>query len=243
MRQLLRFALGSLGQTAGLTTMAVLLHTLPLAATSIPPDAGTAEAFTVLTAKDGVTSATDLMIVEFRGAIESPMADGLRKVWDEARAAGRFRRIAVRLNSPGGSDEHGFQVISVLAEIRAEAHLTTIVGEGDLCASMCVALFIQGDERYASPASSWMFHGTSMRLSNVPDPDRTEAHFDLFRSRSIDGVFIDRLFDGGYVTRPGAYWLSGKELFEQSNIITRLLPNWRPATPRHQPMQVMQRSR
>jgi hypothetical protein len=226
---------------------AALASTLLLAPTAwasslpltIDPQAG----FTVLTAEDGVTTAADLMVVEFRGPIASPMSDDLRKVWEEARKDGRFRRFALRLDSAGGNDLEGPRVISVLSEIREHAHLTTIVGEGDLCASMCVALFIQGEDRYASPASSWMFHGTSMRLSNVPDPARTDRHFDLFRARNIDSAFIDYLYTSEYVTRPGAFWLSGRELFEQSNIITHLLPNWRPAAPRHQPMQVMQSSR
>lgn len=243
MRHVLALSAGRLGRLAGAAVALALMSAQQSAASSLPLAVQEPDGFRVLSAEDGVTTAKDLMIVEFRGAIEAPVADDLRAIWEAARSTARFSRIALRLDSPGGDDRQGQRLIDLLGEIRAEAHLTTIVGEGDLCASMCVAIFIQGDDRFASPASSWMFHGTSMRLGNVPNPARTESHFDLFRARNIDSAFIDYLFDGEYVIRPGAYWLSGRELFDQSNIITRLLPNWRPAPPRHQPTQITQRSR
>ena len=96
---------------------------------------------------------------------------------------------------------------------------------------MCVALYIQGEKRYASPASSWMFHGATRPLSNIPSLPMTADHFDLFEERKVDQRFIDFLFDNRYVTTPGAYWISGRELAGESNIITDLLPNWKPADP------------
>jgi len=48
-------------------------------------------------------------------------------------------------------------VISVLRE-RQQVRLITLVNEHDLCASMCVPIFLQGDIRYADPATSWIFH-------------------------------------------------------------------------------------
>jgi hypothetical protein len=68
-------------------------------------------------------------------------------------------------------------------------------------------------------------------MSNLPDPTLTDRYFELFRSRGIDSRFIDFLYTGGNVLKPGTYWLSGRELAEASNIVTDLLPNWRPAAP------------
>lgn len=94
---------------------------------------------------------------------------------------------------------------------------------------MCIAIYVQGETRYASPASSWMFHGASRFMSNIPSLSRTKQYFDLLNDRAIDSSFINFLFENRYVTTPGAYWISGGELAEKSNIVTKLLPNWRPA--------------
>lgn len=187
--------------------------------------------FRVVTSDDGAMRATDLVVVEFTGTIAAPMADDFRALWEEIRRDERFARVAVRLNSPGGSDIEGKAAIAVLAEIRAEKELATIVGEGDTCASMCIALYVQGETRYASPASSWMFHGATRATTNIPSLPLTASYFDRFRERGIDAAFIDYLYAEDYVTTPGAYWMSGRELADQSNIITDLLPNWRPQAP------------
>jgi hypothetical protein len=120
------------------------------------------------------------------------------------------------------------EVVEVLKNIRRQASLITLVGEHDLCASMCVAIYLQGQTRYASPAITSLFHGASASLGGVPSLTMTLRYFDLFTDRDIDESFIDFLFKNQYVTTPGSYRLSGSELAGQSNIITKLLPNWKP---------------
>jgi hypothetical protein len=195
--------------------------------------------FRVLTAEDGAFEPADLVVIEYSGSIASPMAQNLRAIWREIEASSRFRRVLLRLNSPGGSDLHGAEVIDVLSEMREHVALSTVVEQGEVCASMCIAVYIQGDTRYASPASAWMFHGASRAMSNIPSLSLTMGFFDLFRLRGIDEVFINYLFEEQYVTTPGAYWLSGKELAGRSNIITDLLPNWRPAKPNPGPPNIV----
>lgn len=186
--------------------------------------------FEILTAEDGAMGARNMVVVKYDGPITSPMATNLRAIWDQIRMHPRFEKFVLRLNSPGGVDTHGMEVLEVLKDIRQQASLITLVGEHDLCASMCVAIYIQGQTRYASPASTWMFHGASASQGGVPSLTMTMRYFDLFKDRDIDKRFIDFLFENQYVTAPGAYWLSGSELAGQSNIITKLLPNWKPAT-------------
>jgi hypothetical protein len=187
--------------------------------------------FKVLTAEDGAMSAKDLVVIEYDGPIVFPMAENLRAIWDEIRKDSRFQRVALRLNSPGGTDIHGLEVIGVLREMREKVELMTVVNEHDLCASMCVPIYLQGDVRYAGPATSWMFHGAARSLSNIPVLAPTLRYFDLFRERGIDATFTSFLLDNNYVTTPGQYWISGYELAEKSNIITKLLPNWQPQDP------------
>jgi hypothetical protein len=195
-----------------------------------PLDLDTAKmiGFKVLTAEDGAMSAKDLVVIEYDGPIAFPMAENLRAIWDEIKKNSRFQRVALRLNSPGGTDVHGLEVIDVLREMREKVRLMTVVNEHDLCASMCVPIFLQGDVRYAGPATSWMFHGAARNLSNVPVLAPTLRYLDLFKERGIDATFTSFLLDNNYVTTPGQYWISGYELATKSNIITKLLPNWQP---------------
>ena len=191
--------------------------------------------FEVLTAEDGATKSSELVVVKYEGPIAFPMTENLRTIWDGIKNSLRFKTMLLRLNSEGGTDVEGRKVIELLGEIRAHIALVTLVGDHDLCASMCIPVYIQGDIRVASPASSWMFHGASRFMSNIPSLTATEAYFGMLRDRDIDASFIDFLFDNKYVTTPGAYWMSGADLAAKSNVITRLLPHWRPADPRPGP--------
>lgn len=227
--------------SAGVVAASICLFSVPGPAVANPFsfDSATMEGFRVLTAEDGAMQATDLVVIEYSGPIVLAMAENLRLIWDEIKVNRRFARVALRLDSPGGTDTAGKAVIDVLAEIREHLALSTIVEQTDVCASMCVAVYIQGERRYASPASAWMFHGACRAMSNVPSLALTMKYFDHFHERRIERQFIDYLFENQYVTTPGAFWVSGKELAERSNIVTDLLPNWRPAEPNPGPPSII----
>ena len=208
---------------------ALLCSSTALGAERFAIDTSGMPGFTVVTAEDGRMSAWDMVVVEYEGPIAYPMAENLRAIWEQVQPSGRFARLVLRLNSAGGVGLHGDEVIAILDEIRDEVTLNTLVSDNDLCASMCVGIFIQGETRFASPASAWMFHGASSYMSNLPNPELTARYFDLFRDRAVDADFIDFLYADGKVLSPGAFWISGAELAGVSNIITDLLPNWRPA--------------
>jgi hypothetical protein len=191
--------------------------------------------FEVLTAEDGAMEANNMVVVKYDGPIVSPMAADLRSIWEGIKSHSRFEKVILQLNSPGGIDAHGMEVVKILKEIRQQMSLATLVGENELCASMCVAIYIQGEERYASPASAWMFHGASASRGGVPSLAMTMRYFGLFKDRGIDESFVNFLFENRYVTAPGTYWMSGSELAGQSNVITRLLPNWKPAKTKPRP--------
>jgi hypothetical protein len=237
--------LGKWGRTANGWPVKCLAVGVALAATPAPAaerfalDTSGMAGFAVVTAEDGMMTAGDMVVVEYEGPIAYPMAENLHTIWEHVARDGRFRKFVLRLDSAGGNGDHGEEVVAVLARIRAGAELVTLVADNDLCASMCVGIFVQGEKRYASPASSWMFHGASSYLSNTPDPALTARYFDLFRARDIDAGFIDYLYANDYVLQPGAYWISGAELAATSDIITDLLPNWRPADPLPQPPKIV----
>jgi ATP-dependent protease ClpP protease subunit len=189
-----------------------------------------APGFTVRTSEDGAISDRSVAVVEYSGAIAAPMAVELEAIWLEIKKHDRFDRIIFRLNSPGGYDSEGERVIAVLQAMRERMKLTTLVAEHDLCASMCVALFIQGEVRWASPASAWMFHGASLYAGGPPVLEKTEHYAQFFKDRGVGAKFLDELLARDYLTSPGAYWVSGDQLAARSDIITRVTPNWLPAT-------------
>jgi hypothetical protein len=187
--------------------------------------------FEVVSSEDGRVSDRDMVVIEYSGPIAYPMAENLRAIWIGIQQAERFNRVVLRLDSAGGDGSVGEEVVGLLAEIRDKVALDTLVGDNDLCASMCIGVFAQGERRFASPASSWMFHGASTRMSNTPDPALTARYFGLFRAREVGAAFIDYLATNGYASAPGGYWISGAELARSSDLISDLLPNWRPADP------------
>jgi len=220
---------GILGSQKCFAAAAILCSSTALGAEPFAIDTSQMPGFTVVTAEDGRMSAWDMVVVEYEGPIAYPMAESLRAIWDHVRSTGRFNRFVLRLNSAGGVGLHGEDVITILDEIRDEATLDTLVADNDLCASMCVGIFVQGENRFASPASAWMFHGASSYMSNQPNAELTARYFDLFHDRAIEADFIDFLYSDGKMLSPGAFWMSGSDLAGESNIITDLLPNWRPA--------------
>jgi ATP-dependent protease ClpP protease subunit len=185
--------------------------------------------FEVVNSEDGRMRDRDMVVIEYSGPIAYPMAENLRTIWIGIQQAERFNRVVLRLDSAGGDGSVGEEVVGLLAEIRKKVALDTLVGDNGLCASMCIGVFAQGERRFASPASSWMFHGASARMSNVPDPSLTARYFSLFSARGIGAAFIDYLATSGYASAPGGYWISGAELARSSDLISDLLPNWRPA--------------
>jgi hypothetical protein len=46
------------------------------------------------------------------------------------------------------------------------SQLITVVPHGKLCASMCIPIFLQGEDRLAARASVWIFHEVAQRQAN-----------------------------------------------------------------------------
>ena len=154
--------------------------------------------FKVLTAEDDAMSADDMVVVRYDGPIAFPMAANLREIWSEIARTPRFKTIVFQLNSPGGTQNEGEAVMQILGEIRDRADLVTLVSEHDLCASMCIPLFIQGETRFASPASAWMFHGASLYMSNIPCLSMTMRYVDYFKHRDVGTTFVNTLVEKKY---------------------------------------------
>jgi hypothetical protein len=133
------------------------------------------------------------------------------------------RRVIVDISSSGGSVAEGKAIIAVLRDLRKTHHLTTRVSRGETCLSMCVPVFLQGEERIAAKASVWMFHpvikGENHRLD-------VKAWEELIRTyyppAGVNQAWLDGLHD--QVVAPAEVWLTGGQLLDaKSGIFDRAI--------------------
>jgi ATP-dependent protease ClpP protease subunit len=92
------------------------------------------------------------------------MGDDLRAALGEYGTT--LNRVVLFLDSAGGQVEEGNRVIEALNEIKLRHQLITVVPHGKLCASMCIPIFLQGEDRLAARASVWIFHEVAQRQAN-----------------------------------------------------------------------------
>jgi len=97
-----------------------------------------------------------MLLMSWKGPTDETMAPKLEAAYDEYR--GQITSVYLILNSPGGSVKYGERAIAVLQEIKKTTKLYTGVKAGAQCASMCVFIYVQGEKRFAAPASLWLFH-------------------------------------------------------------------------------------
>lgn len=110
-----------------------------------------------------VTPAADneTVLLYWRGKIDAPMASRIQEAFDQHRRTAR--RFVLSLSSPGGSLQHGGQVVALLRQIRRTHTLDTLVDNNRRCASMCVPVYLQGERRRAASNAKFMFHEVSFR--------------------------------------------------------------------------------
>jgi hypothetical protein len=126
------------------------------------------------------------IVINWKGPVEPPML----KVFQDTfrKLDGDPRRIVLSLNSPGGSVQHGHQVIEELRRAGKMRPIDTMVEAGHMCGSMCVPLYLTGITRAANPHARFMFHEVSFRLP--PQTQRRSAIWRVARPVSILANFI-----------------------------------------------------
>lgn len=187
--------------------------------------------FEVLTTRENGTIPSGTVVLRLTGKIDPPLASDLAGLWTNLRL--HYDRVLLDLDSPGGSLSETEALVETIAVIRKDARVDTLVRHGAMCASACVAVFVQGEDRAAGGASVWIFHGAYYEGTNVPSLALTDRYLDILRSAGVTEVFLSCLLSEGYVGSAGKFWLSGYELFHayNANVITRLLEPWRPEPP------------
>ena len=165
----------------------------------------------------------------WEGTIASPMAEQLNDAY-RAFATSR-RRVVLILSSGGGSVSEGERVIALLQRIKRTHQLDTSVGQGGRCGSMCLPIYLQGQNRFGGRSSSWLFHEVTRPGSNFGRLKRADES----SKRLIEKYWIPAGVSREWIDRMLVeadnhdWWQSGHDLVvAKSGIITRPIENRRP---------------
>lgn len=173
----------------------------------------------------------DLIYLRWRGKIAAPMASRI----SEALAAheGEGSKIILSLSSPGGSVDEGAKVIRLLRSIREKHVVVTSVDEGAMCASMCVPVYLQGQQRIAAADADFMFHKVVFRdfFSNERDPSVPAASIDAETDRFFETYFVAAGVSQTWTRKlrseiagGNEVWKTGRELVdEKSGIVQEVM--------------------
>lgn len=211
--------------------LAAALLVAPGAAAEQPESASVA----VIVPGEAPSLAPGSIVVHVTGVLDAAAATRIVGVIDALPA---HDTLILRLDSLGGSNAATERVVARLrAQKRAGVRLRTMVHQGDACASACLLVFMEGDDRDAGNASIWGFHGACEPGSNVPSAWATRLFLEDLAAGGVSQSFLADLSASCYLTEPGVYWLSGYELHtvHEAGIIQRLLPAWQPEHPRRAP--------
>lgn len=170
----------------------------------------------------------DTLVFIWRGAVRAPMAQRFADAF--AERGGEARRIVIELSSPGGSLAEGRAVIETVERMKRTHAVDTRVAPYDICLSMCVPIFLQGERRIAAPTSRFMFHEpvaydavTEARIERPAFERRMDS--ERFYRRYLEasdmnpewGARLKAEWEGRDI------WKTGRELVEEgSNIVTEL---------------------
>jgi len=170
----------------------------------------------------------DTLVFVWRDQIEAPMARRFEEAWREWNGVGN--RVIIDLHSPGGVIAEGADVIRVIERMKRTHIVDTRIRARRACYSMCVPIYLQGEERYAAANARFMFHepsaydfytGERVKQPKFERDMVTRKYFDLFFVNSpIDPVWRDRLKQEW---KGRDLFYSARQLVDQdSNIVTVL---------------------
>lgn len=167
--------------------------------------------------------------LRWNGRVASPMAAQIRNAFQSQKA--RSNRVVLKIHSGGGSVAEGEQVIEVLREIRKTHALETVVEQGQMCGSMCVFIYLQGQRRVAALSSLWLFHEVSHHDPNtykITRLDRPAFERLVEKYYGAAGVSRDWTERMKPLTVASDYWQTGADLMrDKSGIVHVALGNQR----------------
>ena len=168
------------------------------------------------------------IVFTWRSDVDVPMARRFAEGFEEW--AGEADRFIIDLNSPGGYIREGEAVIREIEKVKRTHVIDTRVRNRRACYSMCVPIFLQGDQRVAAANARFMFHEPTaydyFTGEKVKEPDfEREAN----SRRFFDRYFVDSPMDPVWRDQLAEEWI-GRDVFrsaqelvdERSNIVTHI---------------------
>lgn len=170
----------------------------------------------------------DTIVFTWRDKVEAPMARRFEEAWREWKNEGS--RVVIDLHSPGGVISEGERVIRVIDRMKRTHVVETRVRGRRACYSMCVPIYLQGEERYAAPNASFMFHEpTAYDFYTGEKVDQPQFEKDMMSRKFFEMYFVNSPMNPSWGQRLVQDWkgkdlfYSGRELVDQdSNIVTVL---------------------
>lgn len=138
------------------------------------------------------------VVLSWRHGVEAPMAQRVADAFDQWKD--RTGRFIIDLDSPGGAIVEGRLVIEEIDKIRKTHKVDTYVGAGAKCLSMCVPIYLAGDNRTAAKDAQFMFHEPS----------------------SYDLVTDERVKKPGFERK-----MTSEKFFEHYFVRSEMNPEWR----------------
>ena len=163
------------------------------------------------------------LYIDLSGPIVVGTADDVRAAQGKYGTA--LNRVVLFLDSAGGRVDDGDRLIEVLNEIKLRHQLITVVPHGKLCASMCIPIFLQGEDRLAARASLWIFHEAAQRQANGGQRADMAETWRLFRKYYAPaGVSTRWLKSIAPMIKEADLWQTGGDLISaKSGIILHSL--------------------
>lgn len=179
-----------------------------------------------------VSEEPNRVVMRWSGEVMPPMKERFEEAFK--KLGSNPRRVLISLDSPGGSVDHGNDVIDVIVKNSRVHYIDTIVESKKMCASMCVPLYLTGVERLAAKDARFMFHQVSFRgLGGMPfggelgrlKRQAVNYHTDKLFGNDFEGrlnnVWLEEMRER---IRRGDVWLTGRQLMdEQSGVVDKLL--------------------
>ena len=175
-----------------------------------------------------VSQQNGAVILSWESTIEIPMARRFEEAYTEW--GGKTEKFIINLNSRGGSLREGRQVIEIIDRMKTTHLVETTVGDGAVCLSMCVPIYLHGEQRSASSNSQWMFHEPKA-YDYITDKQAEENESDrrAASNRFFQKYFVNSEMDANWRANLQKEWIgkdvwrTGEQLADEgSNIILNL---------------------
>lgn len=194
----------------------------------------------------GLSSRTeaDRIVLSWSGTVDGKMVSSFDDAL--ARYARDRRPIRIELNSGGGNVGAGKVLIERIKQARKTRRIDTVVARGALCASMCVPVYLAGEQRFAHKDARFMFHELAFNAQGKRMLKEEFERSDLKNFRTVEGVhkeIIGTATDSFFVVELEApevnhvwlgntrvaiqggkeVWVTGKDLVRQESGIVQSL--------------------